>query len=229
YCVDGARGFQGAELRDGAGCGDERDGGGVLREQAAGAVVAVADVRVSARVHEEREHVPGVRVDRVAESGLQADPLMDEGAAMTTTRRVSVPRAERRRGATLMIVMVVIAVATVLGYAMVSASALQSQTAGNMKYVSTAEYLADSGAQLALYYLQNPSASPVAMPGGYYPGQTGVTFGSTVGGTADVTVTYNSTSKLYTVVSVGKATTAAGGTVNKTVTATVGLVTKFTQ
>jgi Tfp pilus assembly protein PilX len=140
------------------------------------------------------------------------------------------PTRPRRRGAALMIVMVVIAVATVLGFAMVSASSLQSQTAGNLKYASTAEYLAESGAQLALYYLQNPTLSPVARPNGYYPGQAGVTFGAAVKGSADVTVTYDAAAKQYTITSVGRASTNNEGVnISKTVTATAGLVTKYTQ
>lgn len=135
----------------------------------------------------------------------------------------------RRRGAALMVVMIVVAVATVLGFAMVSASALQSQTAGNLRYVTTAEYLADSGAQLAYYYLQYPSASPVAMPNGYYPGQTGVSFGSSVAGTADVSVSYDSAADRYTITSVGKASTPGGTTVNKRVTATIAVLRQFRQ
>jgi hypothetical protein len=135
----------------------------------------------------------------------------------------------RARGVAIMIVMVVVALATVLGFAMVSASSLQSQTAGNLRYTSVAEYLAESGGQLALYYLQYPSASPVAIPSGYYPGQTGLTFGTAVKGTADVTVTYNSTTKLYTITSVGKATTDGGGTISKTLTATASVVKNFKQ
>jgi hypothetical protein len=128
-----------------------------------------------------------------------------------------------------MLVMVVVAVATVMGFAMVSASALQSQTTSNLRYVSTAEYLADSGAQLALHYLQYPSSSPVPMPNGYYPGQTGVTFGSGVAGTADITVTYDASGDLYAITSVGKATTPGGTTINKTVTATAAVVRQFSQ
>lgn len=138
------------------------------------------------------------------------------------------PLSRVRRGAALMIVMVVVAVATVLGFAMVSASSLQAQATSNLKYVSTAEYLADSGAQLALYYLQYPTASPVAIPDGYYPGQTGVTFGNAVAGSADITVSYDSASDRYTVTSVGKATTPSG-TINKTVTASVAVIRQFRQ
>src|SRR4051812_37913003 len=96
-----------------------------------------------------------------------------------------------RRGAALLIVLGVVGVATVMGFAMVSSSALQAQAGGTLKYATAAEYLAESGGQLALYYLQNPGASPVAKPAGYYPGETGVSFGAGVAGSADVTVTYD--------------------------------------
>lgn len=138
------------------------------------------------------------------------------------------PFYQQRRGAAMMIVLIVIGVATVLGFAMVSASSLQAQTDGNLKYVASAEYLADSGAQLALYYLQYPAKCPVAMPSGYYPGQTGATFGGAAAGSADITVTYDSTAQHYTITSVGKATTSTG-TINKTVTATAALIKQFKQ
>jgi hypothetical protein len=132
----------------------------------------------------------------------------------------------RRRGATMMIVMVVVGIAAVLGFAMVQASTLQATSTGSMRYAATAEYLADSGAQAALYYLQNPGDSPVALVNGRYPGQTGMTFGSGVPGRADVTVAYSSGK--YTITSKGYATTADGSTIAKTVTAVAEVIAAFT-
>jgi hypothetical protein len=126
----------------------------------------------------------------------------------------------------LMIVMVVIALAAVLGFAMVSAGSLQASATASLRYTATAEYVAESGAQAALYYIQNPSSSPVALVSGKYPGQTGMTFGGTVPGSADVTVSYAGAGK-YTIVSKGYATTTNGTTIAKTVTAVAQLVTKY--
>jgi hypothetical protein len=78
----------------------------------------------------------------------------------------------------LVMVVSVVAVAAVLGYALLASSQLQAQAGGNAVRSASAEYLADSGIQLALWHLQNS--------GGQWSGSSGISLGSSVPGTVDV-------------------------------------------
>jgi len=113
-------------------------------------------------------------------------------------RRAHAPRL-RARGMALLMVMLVVAVAAVLGYAMLASSSLQSQVAGNIQRASSAELLAESGINLAMYYTQNLSKAPNAWvvnnpkPGDPILKASGVSLGtradgSAVDGTFDFTV-----------------------------------------
>lgn len=94
-----------------------------------------------------------------------------------------------RRGVAMMIVMVVVGLCTVLSFALVSSQSVLVQASGNGARAAQADALAESGLALATYYLQNPADAPVLNSDGYYPGETGVSLGSTVNGTVDITVT----------------------------------------
>lgn len=97
-------------------------------------------------------------------------------------------------------VVVVIAIAAVMSYALLANGSLQAQVGLNAATAASAEPLAESGLNLALYYLQYRWRAPVRQ-NGYWPGQAGLTLGSvgtTIPGTLNVTVTQNaSNSSLY--------------------------------
>ena len=75
-------------------------------------------------------------------------------------RRSRQPVRVRRRGMALVMVMVIVAVAVALGYAMLSNASLQAQVGANLQRTAAAECLAESGVELAIYYLQNPANTP---------------------------------------------------------------------
>jgi Tfp pilus assembly protein PilX len=120
------------------------------------------------------------------------------------------------RGIALVIVLAVVAVSTVLAFALVGSQATLAQASHNSVKAMQADSLAESGVQLAAYYLQHPTAAPVLNAQGFYPGQTGVSLGSDIQGTVDITVTEVS-SGTYDI-----ACTANGGSassLNRTVSA----------
>lgn len=94
----------------------------------------------------------------------------------------------------MVVVLVFVALATILSYALLSSQSTMMQASDNSARSAQADALAESGVQLAAYYLQNPAAAPVLNSSGYYPGQTGVSLGSAVNGTVDITVTQVNTS-----------------------------------
>ncbi|MGH7177984.1 MAG: hypothetical protein ACREJC_11430 [Tepidisphaeraceae bacterium] len=91
------------------------------------------------------------------------------------------------RGFALMLVIGVVALAAVLGLAMLSSVSLQSQVSANSARAAQAQYLAESGINLAMFYLQNPDQAP-ALSGEFYPGQGGVAVNCAVPATVDTAV-----------------------------------------
>ena len=100
--------------------------------------------------------------------------------------------ARRNRGAALILVLMLVGLSAVLGLAMLSTASLQKQTATNVTDAARAEYLAESGANLALYYLQNPHLAPggpyTATSANYWRGTGGPTSFDGLSGTVDVAV-----------------------------------------
>ncbi len=95
---------------------------------------------------------------------------------------------QQPRGVALMIVVIVVAVAAILAFALVGSQSTLVQASDNGVKAMQADALAESGVQLATYYLKNPGAAPLLNGAGYYPGQTGVSLGSDTQGTVDITV-----------------------------------------
>jgi hypothetical protein len=96
--------------------------------------------------------------------------------------------------------LLVVAVASVMGYALLATTSIQSQVAANIQRSASAELLAESGINLAMYYTQNLSKAPNNWtPNNPKPGEpilkaNGVSLGSrsdgsAVDGTFDFTVT----------------------------------------
>src|SRR2546421_8380608 len=118
----------------------------------------------------------------------------------------SIPHRRQRNGVALVMVVALILLATVLGFAMLSGSMLQMRAGGNLSKSAQADYLAESGLNLAMYYLQNPTLAPSLNASGYWAGTGGdVTIDSSISGTVNVTVTQDSSNQwVYEVSSTGK-------------------------
>jgi hypothetical protein len=111
---------------------------------------------------------------------------------------------QKRAGMALLLVISVLAFAAIIGFAMLSTASMQAQTTLNSNLALSADALADSGVDLACYYLVNPNNAPKAVaPGGYYDGGT-ITFGPNMPGSVQLTITPLGTTGDYKIVSVGK-------------------------
>jgi len=64
-----------------------------------------------------------------------------------------------RRGVALILVLVLAAMLSVMTWAMITSASIRSQVNTNAADIVQAQYLAESGASLAAYYLQNPPAN----------------------------------------------------------------------
>jgi hypothetical protein len=134
------------------------------------------------------------------------------------------PKRTRRRGISLMMVTAVVAVASVLGLAILSSSTLQAEAAGNQDLGVQADGLAESAVAVGLYYLQNLNdSSKCLMPTLANPGGTFTTknqpLGTGIPGRYDLTVKRLSDTR-YAVTGTGNAT-ASWGTISRTLTANV--------
>ncbi|MEA2733725.1 MAG: hypothetical protein QOE14_176, partial [Humisphaera sp.] len=69
-----------------------------------------------------------------------------------------------------MMVIAVIAIAAVLGYVMLSTASLQNRAGSNQSKLVSADYLAESGLNIAMYYLQHPEQAPATNADGYWAG-----------------------------------------------------------
>jgi len=113
-------------------------------------------------------------------------------------------RAQHDRGFALVIVLAVIALAAVLGYAMLTTASLSAQIDTNTSGITSSETLAESGVELAAFYLQHPQNAPVLNTDGYWAGGINISLGGTLK-IDSVTVTRTAPNK-FTVTS-----TASGG------------------
>jgi Tfp pilus assembly protein PilX len=110
------------------------------------------------------------------------------------------------RGLALLIVITVIAIASLLGIAMLSAATLQAQVAHSSQDAATADYLAESAVQTAAYYLQHDLAncpSSWTSTAGHKIKASGVTI-SGVDGSFDIDATATSITDRYLVNVVGR-------------------------
>ena len=123
----------------------------------------------------------------------------------------------------LLLVVAVLAVAAALGWVMLSGTVLQNRAGANQLRLSTADYLAESGLNLALYYLQHSDRAPSLNASGYWGGTGGdIAIASGVAGTVNVTVTQDATDPWsYEIVSVAKAGNYADTKITKTTGARV--------
>ena len=73
----------------------------------------------------------------------------------------------------MMMVVAVLAVATIMGFVMLSSATLQNRAGANQSKLVDAEYLAESGINIAMYYIQYPDRAPSLNADGYWPGTGG--------------------------------------------------------
>lgn len=119
------------------------------------------------------------------------------------------------------LVIMVMATAAVMGYAMLASNSLQGQVSHSGVQSIAAANLAESGVNLAMYYLQKPAKAP-SLTNGYWPGQSNITFGKAMSGSASVTVSkVANLTNTYDVVSIGRAVGNDGSTVTRKITARV--------
>jgi hypothetical protein len=137
-------------------------------------------------------------------------------------------RNNHRRGIALILVVAVLGIAAIMSYAMLSSAALQAQVGGTSRLLVSADSLAESGVNYALYYLQHPEAAP-SLTNGHYAGETGVSLNGDSSGTFDVTVsekdkdgTTSLPTNTYLIKSIGKTADVA-----RTVYAKVYVKTKY--
>ena len=101
----------------------------------------------------------------------------------------------------MILVLMAVALASILSFALLSGAMLQTRTRANACRAGNADYLAESGINLAMYYLQHPELAPALNASGYWAGASGIAIGA---GTVSVTVTRDATDKwTYEVSSTG--------------------------
>src|SRR5271156_3838177 len=83
-------------------------------------------------------------------------------STLSITKMIRTAPRRRRRGMALVLVVAVLAVAAVLGYAMLSANTLQAEISSNLMNAAGAEYVAESGVNVGMYYLQWPASAPIS-------------------------------------------------------------------
>lgn len=126
------------------------------------------------------------------------------------------PQRRSCRGMALFMVVSVIGVATVLGLAVLGESTTNAILSENAARQAQAEYLSESGVQLAMFYLCNPDRAPAGTsPNGFYTGEQGLSLGSNLDGTVDVSVSLQGSN--FVITSVGTAQGQATGTMTTTV------------
>jgi len=125
-----------------------------------------------------------------------------------------------RRGIALLLVLAAVAMATIFGFALLSSTSLQAQVGGNTASSSSADYLAESGLQTAMYFLQYPSRLPAGWDStsGYVLHATNQSIGAAAVGAFDVSATKTSTRDVYDITAIGR---SPGGTVSRSVSAQV--------
>jgi len=121
----------------------------------------------------------------------------------------------------LVLVVAVLATAAVLGYALLAANTLQAEISSNLMHAAGAEYVAESGVNVGMYYLQWPNAAPAnwTSTAGYTLFATAVPLNDGTQSNFNLSVTANPQPNTYTLQATGWPST--GSAFSHTVTATV--------
>jgi hypothetical protein len=158
-------------------------------------------------------------------------------AALQTTRirtpsaaRWTAAKRDRKTGMALLMVTVAVAVATVLGYAVLANTNTGARIAETATLAAQADSLAESGINYAEYNLEHPDLAP-AFTGSFWPGASGVSIDASVPGTFSVVVTdLGSTApqtESYNIASTASIPAPDGTGVNRQVTVVVLMSTGF--
>src|SRR5687768_9309045 len=103
----------------------------------------------------------------------------------------------QRSGIALILVVTVLAFAAIVGFTMLSTASMQAAATRNSNLALAADGLAESGFDLACYYLLNPNKAPTFVaPGDFWRGGT-ISFGPSMPGTVDITITPLATINQY--------------------------------
>lgn len=108
----------------------------------------------------------------------------------------------RRRGIAMILVMSVVLIVSVMTAGMIASSAVRAHIGPDMADRAKAAALADSGIDIAAYYMENPMLAPSLGADGYWTGAPSMSLGD---GTVSITVA-GLGSNIYQVASVGKIT-----------------------
>ena len=161
---------------------------------------------------------------------------------MPLVTRNKFARSRRRRirhGLALVLVLCLMAVATILGYAMLSSATLQATSSSNALAGAIAEAEAESGVHLAMFYLLNPSNAPSHSGTGtngtaYWTGGNNITFSPASGTTTPIpgnvsVVVTNTAANTYQIISTGSSNggSAGGGVITRTITTTAVVETAY--
>jgi hypothetical protein len=125
-----------------------------------------------------------------------------------------------RRGIALLLVLAAVAMATIFGFALLSSTSLQAQVGGNNAGSTSADYLAESGLQTGMYFLQYPSRMPAGWDTtpGYVLHATNQSIGASALGSLDVSATTTATRDVYDIAAIGR---SPDGATSRSVTAQV--------
>jgi hypothetical protein len=141
---------------------------------------------------------------------------------MTRGRSQSKPH-----GVALLLVLITVATAAILSWAMLSASSMRAQVDVNALDGVEASSLAESGANLALYYLRYPEQSTTELVAGasgnlHYPGQANLAPWPDSRGTVTITV-INPRQDVFQITSVASVPGRSGATITRRVQAVARL------
>lgn len=152
-------------------------------------------------------------------------PPHNLAARVTGRRRCPGRRAVRpRRGMAMVLVTVATGLATAMAVALLAGNSIRAQTAANAADATVAHYLAESGANVAMYYLMYPERYGGSMPQGFYPGEDPVLMGPDFPGQVETRVSYNAATQVYTVTTVGSLTASASNHYSRQLDATVRVI-----
>jgi len=87
-----------------------------------------------------------------------------------------------------MMVVFAIAMASVLGVAILASTSMQTQVKGNIVTAAQADYTAEAGLNVGVYYLQHPAVSGSVDASGMYAGSSSITFGNDFPGYVGIAV-----------------------------------------
>lgn len=124
----------------------------------------------------------------------------------------------------MVMVTVALGLATAMSVAMLAVNASRAQVAAAAVDAATARYLAESGANIAMYYLQYPERYSGDKPDGFYPGESPIDLGKSAPGSVATIVSYDNASKVYTVGAVATVSGKASTTFSRSVDAKLQVI-----